>query len=449
MTSNNNSEFGGTDRAGGNPTALFKYSHAIDKKLRVGAMLHGLVPTSPQGKGLKPSALAVSGAAIASYRLTSEVLLASNLGYKVDRSGDLFKRDITEAQQFAAGVAEVNSMTYGVGASYMRGLPRKMVKNVVVGGFAEIAGDYAPGVSGSANPLRASVGAKTLLLEQSLLEVAIGADLRLAGAPSDGREYPGVPPWQAFARVIGRFDPLGMRPPPPIDPIDLEIDTDKDGFLDPTDRCPEEAEDKNGYEDDDGCPDEATYDRDRDGVVGDDEKCPEELEDKDDFEDNDGCPDLDNDVDGVIDEDDKCPGEKETINGVTDWDGCPDEGVGQTEYVENVKIEIKATILFEPSRATLKDQSKPLLDQVALQILAHPEVKKVRIEGHTDSSGSEADNLALSQGRAEAVRTYIMSKGVKAERLDAVGFGESRPIHDNATLDGRSKNRRVEFVITD
>jgi len=226
-----------------------------------------------------------------------------------------------------------------------------------------------------------------------------------------------------------------------------DLDNDDDGVPDTADRCPNEAEDFEGVLDEDGCPDGGISDRDGDGLPDDQDLCPDQPEDKDGFEDEDGCPDPDNDHDGVPDALDKCPNEKETINGIDDDDGCPDEGEGQTEVIENVKIEIKATVLFETSKATIKEQSKTLLDQVALQMLAHAEIKRLRIEGHTDSVGPADDNLYLSQDRADAVRRYLISRKVAAERLEAVGYGETRPIDSNDTAEGRSRNRRVEFVI--
>jgi outer membrane protein OmpA-like peptidoglycan-associated protein len=226
-----------------------------------------------------------------------------------------------------------------------------------------------------------------------------------------------------------------------------ERDNDEDGILDDEDRCPNEPEDMNGVVDDDGCPDEGVTDRDHDSLEDYEDECPDEAEDFDDFEDDDGCPEPDNDADGVYDELDQCPDERETINGVDDWDGCPDEGEGMTEFIDSLKIEIRETVTFETARAIIKQGSLPLLDQVALQILAHPHIAKVRIEGHTDSSGPEEDNLFLSQDRADAVRRYLIQKGVGKEKLEAIGFGESRPIDTNDTPEGRAINRRVEFFI--
>jgi len=111
------------------------------------------------------------------------------------------------------------------------------------------------------------------------------------------------------------------------------------------------------------------------------------------------------------------------------------------------KLELKEKVFFDTGKTTVKPASFSLLDEVAAVMKAHPEVKKVVIEGHTDNKGSKAKNLKLSRGRAEAVRTYLVDKGVEPDRLEAKGVGASRPIADNATPAGREDNRRVEFAI--
>ncbi|MBW2699267.1 MAG: OmpA family protein [Deltaproteobacteria bacterium] len=218
-------------------------------------------------------------------------------------------------------------------------------------------------------------------------------------------------------------------------------DADKDGLADNLDACPEQA----GPEDNKGCP---SQDSDGDGLMDYEDKCPNEAEDIDKFEDEDGCPDLDNDQDGIADGRDKCPNEAEVINGFEDEDGCPDKGK-VVVVVKKDKIEIMKKVYFATSKATIQRESFSLLDQVAQTLRAHSELKKVRIEGHTDDSGPDSFNLKLSQQRAEAVRTYLVGKGVPAERLVAEGFGETKPIAPNKTRSGRSQNRRVEFVIVE
>jgi outer membrane protein OmpA-like peptidoglycan-associated protein len=111
------------------------------------------------------------------------------------------------------------------------------------------------------------------------------------------------------------------------------------------------------------------------------------------------------------------------------------------------KLELKDKVFFDTGKTTIKPESFSLLDEVASVMKAHPEVKKVVVEGYTDNRGSKKVNMKLSKGRAEAVRTYLVDKGVEADRLEAKGFGPTHPIADNATAKGREENRRVEFTI--
>jgi hypothetical protein len=112
-----------------------------------------------------------------------------------------------------------------------------------------------------------------------------------------------------------------LAPLHPYVPPAPDLDSDGDGIVDKLDRCPHEAEDKDSFQDDDGCPDP---DNDRDGIADANDKCPNEAEDKDGFQDDDGCPDPDNDGDGIADAQDKCPNEPEDKDGFQDEDGCPD-----------------------------------------------------------------------------------------------------------------------------
>jgi outer membrane protein OmpA-like peptidoglycan-associated protein len=166
------------------------------------------------------------------------------------------------------------------------------------------------------------------------------------------------------------------------------------------------------------------------------------------YKDDDGCPDPDNDSDGILDKDDKCPNEPETINGFQDEDGCPDQGPPPKVRLEKKQIIILDKIYFEKDKARILPQSFNLLDQVALLIKAHHDLK-IRIEGHTDSQGSAAHNDKLSQDRADSVLLYLAKKGVDAGRLVAAGYGAAQPIADNKSAKGREANRRVEFHIMD
>ena len=229
-----------------------------------------------------------------------------------------------------------------------------------------------------------------------------------------------------------------------------EPDNDADGILDANDKCPTDAEDKDGFQDDDGCPE---GDNDKDGIVDNADKCPLEPEDKDTFQDDDGCPDPDNDGDGVLDASDKCVDQPETKNGYQDEDGCPDEIPAKikkfTGAIQGINFRVNSDALLPTSNK--------VLDQAVAVLKEFPDLK-IEIQGHTDDQrikkgGKFADNLELSQARAESVRAYFVKKGIEEARISAKGFGESQPVVDPAGLKGgkltaaRSKNRRVEFQL--
>ena len=230
-------------------------------------------------------------------------------------------------------------------------------------------------------------------------------------------------------------------------------DQDGDGIPDTEDKCPT----KPGTKEHQGCPD-----TDGDGVFDHEDKCPTEPGPKE----NQGCPAGDSDGDGVPDAEDKCP----TIPGPKENKGCPDsdgdsvndaddqcpavkgepDNKGCPRYkqvvVKDAKIELVQKIFFAFDQATILPKSFDLLDEVA-QALKDATKLRVRIEGHTDATGSVERNMALSEARANAVREYLIGQGLPPERLEAKGYGPTLPLESNATVEGRERNRRVEFVI--
>jgi len=200
-------------------------------------------------------------------------------------------------------------------------------------------------------------------------------------------------------------------------------DTDGDGLADPNDECPTVA----GPKELNGCPD-----ADGDGIADKDDKCPNEAGPAA----NNGCPWPDRDGDSVIDKDDKCP----DVAGTVANDGCP-------ELPEAIKKALNAyakTILFDTGRASIKDQSAGVLQNIVGILNEYPNAK-FNIEGHTDSVGSETLNQKLSQERASSVMNYLITNGVASGRLSHEGYGEARPIDSNKTKAGRANNRRVEI----
>jgi len=187
-------------------------------------------------------------------------------------------------------------------------------------------------------------------------------------------------------------------------------------------------------------------DRDGDGLVDAVDRCPDDPEDRDDFQDEDGCPDPDNDGDGVLDGADRCPTEKETINGVADDDGCPDQGESRVRVTTD-KVEILDRVYFDTAKDTLQERSFGILRQVATTLKAHPEIRRVRVEGHTDNQGDPEMNVDLSERRARRVAEFLLGEGVQPDQLESRGYGAKVPIDSNKTTTGRANNRRVEFLI--
>jgi OOP family OmpA-OmpF porin len=210
---------------------------------------------------------------------------------------------------------------------------------------------------------------------------------------------PGAAGGAAGGAILGSFvcGPVGEAPAPePAPRPAAELDSDGDGVPDSRDWCA-------------GTPR---------GVAVDERGCP-----------------RDSDGDGVPDERDQCP---DTKRGVTvDENGCPERG--QVLFVLD-------DVHFAFDSATLSDSARSVLEEAVTTLQRNPSIS-LSIEGHTDSVGSDAYNQKLSERRAQAVADFLISRGIPASRLSVVGHGESRPIADNSTADGRARNRRVEFVV--
>jgi outer membrane protein OmpA-like peptidoglycan-associated protein len=116
--------------------------------------------------------------------------------------------------------------------------------------------------------------------------------------------------------------------------------------------------------------------------------------------------------------------------------------------VTEKSIEITEIVQFETNKAVLLPRSEELLKEVAEALKEHADIQEVEVEGHTDSQGGDKSNLKLSDARAKAVRDFLVGQGISGDRLVPKGFGETKPVADNDTEDGRYKNRRVEFKIT-
>ncbi len=273
--------------------------------------------------------------------------------------------------------------------------------------------------------------------ETTALEATVGAKLfhasgvvsGLAIGPGLARGM-GTPDLRVVAMVGWAMpEPRADGDPRPSEPVER----DEDGVLDADDACPTEAEDTDGFEDEDGCPEP---DNDGDGVLDLADACPNEPGTVA----TEGCPDRDGD--GVADRADHCPDEP----GPAENDGCAPE---QTVTLSEHGLEIRDKIYFALDSAEIEPRSYPLLERIAEVLEQHPELTRIEVEGHTDDRGDRAYNLDLSQRRARAVLEFLVTRGgIARERLVARGYGADRPIVANpSTPEEQARNRRVEIRI--
>jgi outer membrane protein OmpA-like peptidoglycan-associated protein len=278
-----------------------------------------------------------------------------------------------------------DGLVYGAGVSYDL-KPRWKVDRWKA--IAELSGGWPRGYDASTERYRAPLEARAGLRAWFTPNWSIEA----GGGAGLGEAGYGRERWRVFAGVR-----WGRQPLPPDD------DWDKDGVPNIKDLCPYDAG-------------------------------PAEL---------DGCPDVDMDL--IPDREDRCPREP----GPAENDGCPVSVDEPVVEIESERLTLKDSIQFDTAKDTIKPPSFRILDQVAKLILDHPELKKIRVEGHTDNVGSAPYNKDLSERRAASVVRYLSEKGVPRARLVGAGFGFERPVASNATALGRAKNRRVEFRIVE
>jgi outer membrane protein OmpA-like peptidoglycan-associated protein len=225
-------------------------------------------------------------------------------------------------------------------------------------------------------------------------------------------------------------------------------DKDKDGFADSTDVCPDIAGTLKG------CPD-----RDNDGIADQDDACPDSLG----LARYKGCPVPDTDRDGFNDEIDSCKTEQGSIQGCPDQDGdgiadkldeCPDlAGIPALRGCPEITVEVKEKVQYAARNIQFKFASDELLasslqslEQVAI-ILKENQELKLTIEAHADNRGTHERNMMWSEKRATSVAKYFMNQGIPKDRLQWKGYGDTKPVADNTTEEGRAKNRRVELLM--
>ena len=179
----------------------------------------------------------------------------------------------------------------------------------------------------------------------------------------------------------------------------------------------------------------AIQDRDKDGIADDMDSCP----DVPGVSKYNGCPVPDQDKDGIPDEKDKCP----LAAGTAANHGCP-------EIKPEIRKKVDTTahqLYFVSGKATIMPASYKAMNELAA-ILKSDQTLHLEIDGHTDNTGKAESNIKLSQQRADAAKTYLVNKGIAADRISTQGFGSTRPIASNKTKEGRAKNRRIEMKLS-
>jgi len=441
-----------------------------DDVFALGGQLIVTLPTGGSDRFRGEDFVAFRPELLAELRPGADLRLVGNLGALVRRNGDTS----------GSNLAFSDELTFGVGAAmpvWTAADPRSHLDaHAQMYGAAAFDDFFAK----DRTVFEATVGAKLFHRSGLVGGLALGPGLASGFGSPDLR----------VVTMLAYAEPVDLPEPEPV-----VIDRDGDGLLDDVDPCPREAEDVDGYEDDNGCPDPDNdldgtrddddqcpsnagpfenagcpdVDGDGDSVVDRVDRCPADAEDRDAFEDADGCPDPDNDGDGIVDGSDRCPREsgpaenhgcpdtdRDSDTVVDRLDNCPDAAgtpeqqgcpTRQLVRIEEGRLDILDVVYFQTNKDVIERRSYPLLMNVASVVNAHPEIGIVRVEGHTDARGNPAKNRTLSQARAEAVVRFLVEQGsVPPARLQSQGFGPDRPIVTNArNAADHARNRLVEF----
>jgi outer membrane protein OmpA-like peptidoglycan-associated protein len=397
------------------------------RSFKLGAEAGVWIPTGNR------TAYGSDGAASGGFGLAAEgdfksVILVGNLGFQFRPIGAVNSFALNNELRYAVGVfAPLRDGSIRIGGEIFGGAP--------------LNGAGATGPVANL-PLEWMAEARFWVTEKRRVWIGAGGGTRLT---------PGYAPDFRLNAVLGFYFPVAdVDPPSPNKRFKNErfaehgADRDHDKIPDDIDLCPDEPEDGKPPNPDDGCP--ALPDRDGDGIPDNVDKCPDVPEDFDGIQDADGCPEDDADKDGIPDAQDACPKEPGEPDPDPKKNGCP-------KFIRRIsgstEIQLLKNIEFATGKAIILQKSFPIVDEVVRLLKVNTDIKHLAIEGHTDNRGSDDLNEKLSNDRAHAVLKYITEHGIEAGRLSAQGYGPKRPIADNNTNDGRQRNRRVEFHITD
>jgi OmpA-OmpF porin, OOP family len=407
---------------------------------------------------------------------TGQLRVALNAGFRGHFASSTVL-PLDDGGKFADG----NLFTFGGGISW------RVLESLDLVGETYGTDLLASGAVGDAKLSNEAVGGIKLFVERnSYLMLGAGARYTNGFEAADHRVFLGF----MFEPSIGDRDGDGIKDDVdkcPDDPEDYDgfqdadgcpdPDNDNDGIPDVDDRCPNVPEDRDGFQDADGCPEAKDGDRDGDGIPDSKDKCPDQPEDRDGFQDADGCPDPDNDQDGIPDTVDKCPNDPEDKDGFEDADGCPDpdndhDGIPDVKdkcpnepetyngfededgcpdkgsvIIQDNSIVILDKIQFAYNSAEILPASDPILDAVATTLAHHPEFVLLEVAGHADERGSDDYNLKLTQSRVNSVVRALVERGIDHSRLRSKGYGEYCPLDPGHDEGAWEKNRRVEFKI--
>jgi outer membrane protein OmpA-like peptidoglycan-associated protein len=338
-----------------------------------------------------------------------------------------------------------SSLDAGLGAAVVLGEDR-----LQIGPELTLSTPFAKDVLAKTNATTITVASQTAA------ELLLGAKLRVlrslvigAGAGPGLTQGWGTPVFFAVGSV--GYAPLPPRPG--------QADSDGDGVVDAVDACPSVRGVRSEIAEKNGCPAAVAVavavvvDGDSDGVADAEDACPTVPGPKSADPKKNGCPApvvvavvvVDGDSDGIADAEDACP----TVPGPKSADpkknGCPQVTVTPTEIVIHRQVQFH----FGQSKLsqTVDPVSDDLLTEVRDTIVKHPEIAQIEVQGHADIVGTDEANQTLSEARAEAVRAWLVKKGIPAERLVARGYGSKAPVASNDSVKGRQENRRVQFIL--